>query len=113
MSKKLGWEGAKPLISRNFYNSLVQVTLLFGGETWVMSPRIGSNLGKFYHSVSLRLTNIQHRRDTTVGWDVLPLDEEMTVIGLEEVDNYVLPRHNTLTQYIYTRLILELYLEVD
>ena len=51
MLKILGWERAYPHISGNFYKAVVQVTLLFSAESWVMSPRIGRTLGGFHHRV--------------------------------------------------------------
>ena len=35
----LGREGADPRTSGNFYKAVVQATLLFGPETWMMTPR--------------------------------------------------------------------------
>ena len=32
-----------------FYNVVVQATLLFVSETWVITPRIGRTLGGFHH----------------------------------------------------------------
>ena len=36
LSRIIGWEGVEPRISGNFYKAVVQVTLLFGEENWVM-----------------------------------------------------------------------------
>ena len=43
----LGREGAYPRTSSTFYKAVVQATLLFGSETWVMNLRIGRTLGGF------------------------------------------------------------------
>ena len=37
-----------------------------------------------------------------------PLEEAMKDAGLEEVEMYVLSTHNTIVQYIATRIILDL-----
>ena len=37
----------------------------------------------------------------------------MMAVGLEEVGTYTLCRQNTATQYIATRLILDIYLVVE
>ena len=58
--------GGEPLTYRNFYKTVFQETLLFGSETWVMKPRIGSNLGGPHHRVSLRLAGMQPR---STWWD--------------------------------------------
>ena len=55
MSRYLVQEGADPRTPGEFYNSLVQVTLLFDSDSWMMSPRVGITLGGFHHRVSHRL----------------------------------------------------------
>ena len=37
LGKLLSREGADPIVSANFYQALVQVVLLFGAETWVLT----------------------------------------------------------------------------
>ena len=45
LSKILGREGDDPWTSGNFYEAVLQATLLFGTETWAISPSIGKSLG--------------------------------------------------------------------
>ena len=106
----LGWEGADTRTSGNFYKALVQLTLPFGTETWVMSPRIVKNPGGFHHRVALQMELMRLRQDTTGMWVYPPLYTVMMTLGLEEVDTYVPCFHNTVTQYIVTCLIMDLYL---
>ena len=68
LSWVLGQEGADPRTSGTFYKAVVQTTLLFGAETWVVFPRIGKTFGGFHHRVDRRLAGMQQRRDTTGGW---------------------------------------------
>ena len=103
-------EGADPQTSGTFYKVVVQVTLLFGVETWFMTPSIGINLGSFYQRVARQLEVMQMMQYTTVRWFYPPLEAAMTPVGLEEVEKYVLFRHITITQYILTRLIMKIYL---
>ena len=58
MSHILGKEGADPRTAGDFYKAVVKVTLLFGSESWVMSSKIGRNLGGFRHRVTHRLANM-------------------------------------------------------
>ena len=37
------------------FKAVVQAVLLFGSNTWVMTPHMGQNLGGVYHRVSHRL----------------------------------------------------------
>ena len=46
-------------------------------------------------------------------WFYPPLDAEITAVGLEEVDTYVLHLYNTIAQYIATRPILEICLAAE
>ena len=39
-SRVLGREGADPKVSREFYTAVTQAVLLFGLETWVLTPRM-------------------------------------------------------------------------
>ena len=41
-------------------------------------------------------------------WDHPPLETVMQGVGFEEIYSYVLNRQNTATQYIVTRLIMDL-----
>ena len=41
LSRILGREGSNPKTSGNLYLAVVQVILIFGLETWVVTPRIG------------------------------------------------------------------------
>ena len=42
-------------ISGTFFEAAVQVVLLFGSKTWVVTPRIIKTMGGFQHRVFLRL----------------------------------------------------------
>ena len=68
ISRILGREGADPQTSGTFYKAVVQATLLFGVETWVMTPRIERTLGSFHHRVARRLVVIWTRRYMMGRW---------------------------------------------
>ena len=40
LSWVLGREGADPKVSRYFYTAFTQAVLLFGADTWVLTPRM-------------------------------------------------------------------------
>ena len=67
-SRILGREGANPRTSRIFYKAVIQVTLLFGSETWVMNPIIRKTLGIFHHKVACGLVGMQPQRDMMGRW---------------------------------------------
>ena len=45
-------EGEYKRTTRTFYKAVIQATLLFISETWVMTPTIGWTLGSFHHRVA-------------------------------------------------------------
>ena len=48
-----------------FFKAVVQQVLLFGAETWVVTPRIERVLNSFMHGDAIWITGRQTRR----GWD--------------------------------------------
>ena len=93
-----------------FYATVVQAILLYGLETWIMSPWIGKALGGFHHRVVWRLTGWMPQRNFDGTWTYLPLGEEMAEVGVQEVETYATHRQNTVTQFIVTRPIMDLCL---
>ena len=61
-------EGATPWVSGLFFKDVIQAVLLFGAETWVVTPRMGKDLGGFQTQVSIRLTGTAPAEDN--GRDV-------------------------------------------
>ena len=109
----LGREVSDPENYREFYKAVVQATILFREESWVMYPRIGRTLDGFHHRLDPRMANMNPKRYVTGRWIYPPLQASMKELGLEEVDAYVLCLQNTVTQYITTWLILEICIVVD
>ena len=71
------WEGAYKRVSGNFFKAVVQAVLLFGAETWVLSPRIERVLEIFLHGAARRITGRQPRRGGDGQWTYPPLKEAM------------------------------------
>ena len=92
------------------YTVVFQALILYRLETWVTSPWIGKTLVGFHHQVLWRLTGQipQQNRDGT--WSYPNLEEEIPEVGMREVENYAACCHNTLTQFIITRPIMDLCL---
>ena len=66
LSRILIREGADPKVSGNFSKAATQEMLLFGAETWVITPRMERYLSSFQHRVAQRLTG-RHPRRRGVG----------------------------------------------
>ena len=56
LSRILSREGADPKVSRHFYKAVAQAVLLFGAETWVLTPMMERALDSFQHRVTRRIT---------------------------------------------------------
>ena len=69
--------GGGAWMSRLVYVSVVQAVLIYGLDTWVMSPHIGNTLGRFHHRLVCRLTGRNLRRRTDGTWVYPPLTEAM------------------------------------
>ena len=54
-SVQYGREGADLWTFRNFYKVVFKANLLFGSETWMVTPRIGSTLGGFHNRLTHRM----------------------------------------------------------
>ena len=48
----MSWEGVDPKVLGHFYKAVVQAVLLFGEETWVITPRTDRSLDIFQHRVT-------------------------------------------------------------
>ena len=101
-------EGDNLRVSGMFFSTVVQVVLLFGSETWVMTPCMEHALGSFQHRVAQRITGRHPRRHEEGGWDYPPLVTAMEEAFFEEIGVYILKRQNKFAQYIATRTILDL-----
>lgn len=60
-SRLLAREGADARMSGIFYKAVVQAVLLYGCETWVVTPAVLAALEGFHHRVARRLSGRQPR----------------------------------------------------
>ena len=56
MASILSREGEEPWVSGFFFKAVVQAVLIFGAETWVVTPRMGRFLWEFQEQMARRLT---------------------------------------------------------
>ena len=62
----------------HFYLAIVQAILLFGAETWVVTPHIGQLLRGFHHRVERRILGKQPRQREERNWEYPPTGEIYT-----------------------------------
>ena len=102
----LSWEGADPKVLGHFNKAVAQAVLLYGAETWVLTPWMKRDLDSFQHRVARRLTWRQTRRRGDGSWEYPPLDEAMGEAGFDGIMMPITRRHNRVAQYIVTQPIL-------
>ena len=77
LTRILGREGADPGVSRILFKAIVQAMLLFGSETWVLTPSMEQSLGIFQHRVARRITGRHPKRREEGVWEYPPLASAM------------------------------------
>ena len=77
MASILGWEGTFPRVLGVLFKAVVQAVLLFGSETWVLTPRMGRALRSFHHRVTRRITVRPPNQWEDGIWEYPPLEIEM------------------------------------
>ena len=82
--------------------------LLFGSETWVVSPMMERALSAFIHGAARRLTGRQLRRGRDGELHYPSLEGAMEEAGLTDVRASIHRRQNTVAQYSATRPLLDL-----
>ena len=56
MTQVLSREGTDAQTLGQIYLAVVESDMIYGSETWVMTPRIGRILGGFHHRLARKLT---------------------------------------------------------
>ena len=108
LQRILSREGAEKRVSGNFFKPVVQQVLLFGEETWVVTPRMERALNSFMHGAARRITGRQPRRGWDGKWFYPSLEGVMKEAGFKDVRTSINTRQNTVAQYIATRPLLDL-----
>ena len=79
----LGRKGTYDRTLGRFYLVILKAVLLFGTDTWVLTPFIARLLGGFHNRVAQWITGNKSRRRSDRRWDYPPLEEAMQSAGLE------------------------------
>ena len=72
--------------------------LLFGAETWVVTPKMERALSGFLHGASRRLTERHARRAKNGDWYYPSLEGAMREAGLTDIRKSIANRQNTVAQ---------------
>ena len=72
--------------------------LLFGAETWVVTPKMERALSGSLHGAARRLTGRQMRRGKHGEWHYPSLEGAMWEAGLTDIRKSIANRQNTVAQ---------------
>ena len=89
LSRPLIKTGVKPRVIGFFYKAVAQSVLLYGCETWVVTPRMLKALDAFHHNVARRISNRQPRKLPNDTWVYPDLQEAMEIAGLHSIEHYI------------------------
>ena len=92
----------------DFFKAVVQRVLLFGADTWVVSPRMERALTSFINGAARWIIGRQPRRGLDGKWFYPSLVGAMKEEGFTDVQTSINRRQNTVAQYIATRPLLDL-----
>jgi hypothetical protein len=107
IAKVLIRERATPHISGLFYKAIVQTVLLYGSESWVITPAMLKVLDSFHHQVAHCITgHTPHQINDT--WHYPPIGPTLEEAGLLTMKKYMTKQLNTIAEYVATRPLHQL-----
>lgn len=107
LSRVLRAENASPRVNGLFYKATIQAILLFGSETWNLSPSAMKCLEGFHVRAARRMTGLQPRREPDGTWTYQSSEKVLEAAGLHTIQHYVEVRRNTVLKFILDRPIFE------
>ena len=107
LSRVLRAENASPRVNGLFYKATIQAILLFGSETWNLSPSAMKCLEGFHVRAARRMTGLQPRREPDGTWTYQSSEKVLEAAGLHTIQHYVEVRRNTVLKFIIDRPIFE------
>jgi hypothetical protein len=110
ISRVLRADNASPRVCGMFYKATVQAVLLYGSESWNLTPSLLRRLEGFHVKAAWRMAAVNKpRKDAATGTWTYPVTEEvLEEVGLYSMEHYIRVRRDSIAQYIATRPILEL-----
>ena len=83
LAKILEREGVDKRMSGRFYVEVVQAVLLFGSNTWVLTPWLKKFLEGFYHWVAQCMAGMSPKRQPDRTWVYPSIGAVLVMVGLE------------------------------
>ena len=86
MSRILSREGEILQVSRFFFKSVTHFVLLFGADTWVVTPRMGWDLGRFQYHMARHLTGRLAWPSLNRRWENTLVEAARAEAGFEKIE---------------------------
>jgi hypothetical protein len=84
----------------------VQSVLLYGSETWVLSPAVLARLEGFHIRAAYRMAKVHvPRRGPNQQWVYPPSDKVLEECGMHTIQHYIDVRRETIAKYVVGRSI--------
>ncbi len=100
VSRVLRTENASPKVCGVFYKTTVQAVLLFGSETWKLSPSSLKSLEGFHIRAARHMAGMQPARNPDGTWTYPNLKEVLKMVGLKTINNYIGVCIETIARFI-------------
>jgi hypothetical protein len=101
-------ENATPKTCRMFYKATVQAVLLYGSETWSLSPLSMKRLKGFHICAAWQMSGKRPERNVDGSWTYPRSEEVLEAVGMKSISHYLAVRQQTIANFIVNRPIHEL-----
>jgi hypothetical protein len=100
-------ENAPPRVSTKFYKAIVQSVLLYGSESWVLSPTVMARLEGFHIHAAYRMVK-EHvpRQGPNLQWVYPSSEAVLEDCGMHTIQHYIDVQRETIAKYVVGRSIL-------
>ncbi len=101
-------ENAIPKMCRMFYKATVQAMLLYGSETWSLSPLSMKCLEGFHICAAWQMSGKWPEQNKDGSWTYPCSEDVLKVVGLKSIAHYVDVQCQTVANFIVNQPIHEL-----
>jgi hypothetical protein len=108
VSRVLRAENATARTCGMFYKATVQAILLFGSETWSLSPTSVKRLEGFHIRAAWRMSGMRPERKANGSWSYPHSKDVLEATGLQTIAHYMDVCRQTVANFIVNRPIWEL-----
>jgi len=108
ISRVLRAENASPRVCGMFYKATVQAVLLFGSETWNITPTMMKRLDGFHMRAAWRMARVNKPRANPDGsWTYPQSALTLEEVALHPIAQYVEVRRQTIAKFIVNQPIFD------